>query len=41
MLREKAMNLQGYARLFGEEDGLAEEVGRAVDTCYPEKWLRE
>ena len=41
MLREKAMNLQGYARLFGEEDGLAEEVGRAVDTCYPEKWLRK
>ena len=40
MLREKAMNLQGYAALFDEETDLAEQVLRAVEARYPEHWLR-
>jgi len=41
MLREKAMSLQGYATLFDERTELAELAGRAVETSYPEKWLRK
>ena len=41
MLREKAMSLQGYATLFDERTELAELVARAVETSYPEKWLRK
>lgn len=40
MLREKAKNLEGYVRLFGPEDDLAGLVCDAVETCYPERWLR-
>ncbi len=39
-LRDKAMNLQGYAALFDEKTDLAEQVVRAVENCYPEKWYR-
>ena len=41
MLREKALDLQGYATLFDEGADLAEQVRRAVEICYPEKWLRK
>jgi hypothetical protein len=41
MLREKAIGLEGYARLFGADDDLAALVCDAVDTCYPERWLRQ
>lgn len=40
MLCQKAMSLQGYATLFDEQDDLSAQVLRAVDTVYPEKWLR-
>ncbi|MBR3314308.1 MAG: hypothetical protein IKG18_09250 [Atopobiaceae bacterium] len=40
MLREKARNLEGYASLFGANDDLAGLVCDAVETCYPERWLR-
>ena len=40
LLREKAMNLQGYAVLFDENTDLAGLVNRAVEESYPEKWLR-
>ncbi|MDO4807612.1 MAG: hypothetical protein Q4A07_10225, partial [Coriobacteriales bacterium] len=41
MLREKAKNLEGYVSLFGTDDDLAGMVVDAVETCYPERWLRE
>jgi hypothetical protein len=40
MLREKAKNLEGYVSLFGADDDLAGMVRDAVETCYPERWLR-
>ncbi|MDO4539158.1 MAG: hypothetical protein Q4B54_13420, partial [Coriobacteriales bacterium] len=40
MLREKAKGLEGYVTLFKTTDDLAGLVGDAVDTCYPERWLR-
>lgn len=40
MLREKAKNLEGYVTLFGPDDDLAGLVCDAVETCYPERWLR-
>ena len=40
MLREKAKNLEGYAALFGAGDNLADLVCEAVETRYPERWLR-
>jgi hypothetical protein len=40
MLREKARNLEGYVTLFGADDDLARMVCDAVETCYPERWLR-
>ena len=40
MLREKARNLEGYVTLFGADDDLAGMVCDAVETCYPERWLR-
>ena len=40
MLREKALNLQGYASLFNEKTNLADAVRQAVEICYPEQWLR-
>ena len=40
MLREKAKNLEGYVTLFGTNDDLAGMVSDAVETCYPERWLR-
>ena len=40
MLREKAKNLEGYVSLFGANDDLAGMVCAAVETCYPERWLR-
>jgi hypothetical protein len=40
MLREKAKGLEGYVSLFGPEDDLAGLVCDAVETCYPERWLR-
>ena len=41
MLREKARNLEGYVSLFGADDDLAGLVCDAVETCYPERWLRQ
>lgn len=41
MLREKAKNLEGYVSLFGVDDDLAGMVCDAVETCYPERWLRQ
>ena len=41
MLREKAKNLEGYVSLFGANDDLAGMVCAAVETCYPERWLRQ
>ena len=41
MLREKAKNLGGYVSLFNAGDDLANLVCDAVETCYPEKWLRQ
>jgi hypothetical protein len=41
MLREKARGLEGYSRLFGTNDDLAGLVCDAVETCYPERWLRQ
>jgi hypothetical protein len=41
MLREKAKNLGGYVSLFNTDDDLAGMVCDAVDTCYPERWLRQ
>ena len=41
MLREKARNLEGYVSLFGADDDLASSVCDAVETCYPERWLRQ
>ncbi len=41
MLREKARNLEGYVSLFGTDDDLAGMVCDAVETCYPERWLRQ
>ncbi|MBQ6522727.1 MAG: hypothetical protein IJI15_07885, partial [Atopobiaceae bacterium] len=41
MLREKARNLEGYVSLFGADDDLAGSVCDAVETCYPERWLRQ
>ncbi|MBR3316217.1 MAG: hypothetical protein IKG21_00155 [Atopobiaceae bacterium] len=41
MLREKAKSLEGYATLFGVGDDLAAFVCDAVETCYPEHWLRK
>ena len=41
MLREKARNLEGYVTLFGADDDLASLVCDAVETCYPERWLRQ
>ena len=40
MLREKAKGLEGYVSLFGANDDLADLVCDAVETCYPERWLR-
>ncbi|MBQ8073116.1 MAG: adenosine deaminase [Clostridia bacterium] len=40
MLREKALNLQGYAALFDESAPLADLALAAVDRCYPESWYR-
>ncbi len=40
MLREKAKSLEGYVSLFGPNDDLAGMVCEAVETCYPERWLR-
>ena len=41
MLREKAKGLEGYVSLFGPEDDLAGLVCNAVETCFPERWLRQ
>ena len=41
MLREKAKNLEGYVSLFDADDDLASLVCDAVETCYPERWLRQ
>ena len=41
MLREKARGLEGYVSLFGAHDDLASLVCDAVETCYPEHWLRQ
>ena len=41
MLRQKAKNLEGYVSLFNASDNLASLVCDAVDTCYPEHWLRQ
>ena len=41
MLREKARNLEGYVSLFNADDDLASLVCDAVETCYPERWLRQ
>ncbi len=41
MLREKAKGLEGYVSLFGANDDLAGMVGDALETCYPERWLRQ
>ena len=41
MLREKAKNLEGYVSLFKADDDLAGPVCDAVETCYPERWLRQ
>ncbi|MBR3326583.1 MAG: hypothetical protein IKG22_04605 [Atopobiaceae bacterium] len=41
MLREKAKGLEGYVSLFGTDDDLAGLVCNAVETCYPERWLRQ
>ena len=41
MLREKARNLEGYVSLFETGDDLAGLVCDAVETCYPERWLRQ
>ena len=41
MLREKAKGLEGYVTLFKTDDDLAGMVCDAVETCYPEKWLRQ
>jgi len=40
LLREKAMNLQGYAVLFDENTDLVGLVNQAVEKSYPIKWLR-
>ena len=41
MLREKAKGLEGYVRLFKADDNLAAMVAVAVETSYPERWLRQ
>jgi hypothetical protein len=41
MLREKAKGLEGYVTLFESGDDLAGLVCDAVETCYPERWLRQ
>ena len=41
MLLEKAKGLEGYVALFGAGDDLAGMVCDAVETCYPERWLRQ
>ena len=41
MLREKAKNLEGYVSLFSTDDDLASLVCDAVETCYPQHWLRQ
>ena len=41
MLREKARSLEGYVSLFNANDDLAGLVCDAVETCYPERWLRQ
>ena len=41
MLREKAKNLEGYVSLFKTDDDLASMVCDAVETCYPQRWLRQ
>lgn len=41
MLREKAKGLEGYVRLFKADDNLAAMVADAVETSYPERWLRQ
>ena len=41
MLREKAKGLEGYVALFEKDDNLADLVCDAVETCYPERWIRE
>ncbi|MBR2682026.1 MAG: hypothetical protein IKE22_02015 [Atopobiaceae bacterium] len=41
MLREKAKNLEGYVSLFKTDDDLASMVCDAVETRYPERWLRQ
>ena len=41
MLREKAKGLEGYVSLFRPGDDLAGMVCSAVETCYPERWLRQ
>ena len=41
MLREKAKGLEGYVTLFESDDDLAGLVCDAVETCYPERWLRQ
>ena len=40
MLREKAMNLKGYASLFSEETDLAGAVRQAVEKSYAVRWFR-
>ena len=41
MLLEKAKGLEGYVALFEAGDDLAGMVCDAVETCYPERWLRQ
>ena len=41
MLRETAKGLEGYVTLFTAGDDLAGAVCTAVETCYPERWLRQ
>ena len=41
MLREKAKGLEGYVSLFRPGDDLAGMVCAAVETCYPERWLKQ
>ncbi len=41
MLQEKAKNLEGYVSLFRADDDLADMVCTAVETCYPQRWLRQ
>ena len=39
VLRDKAMSLQGYARMIDE--GTAEEAMQAAEACSGQKWLRK